>query len=99
MSQVLVTTADGACEIVMARPERKNALNAAMCSAITEALEVAGRDPSVRAVLLRGEGGNFTSGYDVGDFISAPPVDSEQSPVVRFLYTLAAFAKPVVAAV
>jgi enoyl-CoA hydratase/carnithine racemase len=98
MSEVQVTTSDGALEIALARPQRKNALNAAMLSALSEALEVAGRDPAVRAVLLRGEGGNFTSGYDLGEFISAPPVD-EQSPVFRFLNALSTFEKPLVAAV
>src|SRR5258706_13434221 len=93
-----VQTSDGACEIAMARPQRKNALTLAMYAAMTEALEVAGRDDAVRAVLLRGEGGSFTSGNDLGDFMQSPPT-GENSPVLRFLTALARFEKPVVAAV
>src|SRR5579859_6127162 len=91
-------TSDGACEIAMARPQRKNALTLAMYAAMTEALEAAGRDDAVRAVLIRGEGGSFTSGNDLGDFMQSPPTD-ENSPVLRFLAKLSAFDKPLVAAV
>lgn len=98
MSDVQITTADGACEIVMARPQRKNALTLAMYSAMTEALEIAARDASVRALLLRGDGGNFTSGNDLNDFMQTPPT-GDDSPVIRFLHALSTFEKPVVAAV
>src|SRR3954465_1536328 len=98
MSEVQGTTTDGACRIVMARPARKNALTLAMYTAMTEALEAAGRDPATPAVLLRGEGGNFTSGNDLQDFMSQPPT-SEDNPLLRFLRALAGFEKPLVAAV
>jgi enoyl-CoA hydratase/carnithine racemase len=52
----------------------------------------------VRAVLLHGEGGSFTSGNDLGDFMQSPPT-GENSPVLRFLSALSAFEKPIVAAV
>jgi enoyl-CoA hydratase/carnithine racemase len=93
-----VQTTDGASEIVLQRPQRKNALTLAMYAALSEALEVAGRDAAVRAVLFRGEGGSFTSGNDLGDFMQSPPTD-DNSPVMRFLTALARFEKPIVAAV
>src|SRR4051812_3396638 len=93
-----VQTSDGACEITMARPQRKNALTLAMYAAMTEALQTAARDDAVRAVLLRGQGGSFTSGNDLGDFMQSPP-SGEDSPVLRFLKALSGFEKPVVAAV
>jgi enoyl-CoA hydratase/carnithine racemase len=98
MSEVQVTTQEGVCEIALARPKRKNALTLAMYSAMTEALAVAGREPAVRAVLLHGEGGNFTSGNDLNDFMQNPLV-GEDSPVGRFLQALSTFEKPVAAAV
>lgn len=98
MGDILVSTENGAREIAMARPSRKNALTSAMYEALIAALEDAARDPSARAVLIRGEGGNFTSGNDLQDFVQNPPM-REDSPVLRFLATLAAFEKPVVAAV
>ncbi len=88
----------GICEIVMNRPERKNALTAEMYAAIASALELAERDDSVKVVILRGEGGNFSSGNDLTDFLQSPPT-GEQDPVFRFLRGLAKFPKPVIAAV
>lgn len=85
-------------EIVLDRPRRKNALSVAMYAAIADALEDAGREPQVRAVLIRGEGGVFTSGNDLTDFLQSPPTGAD-SPVFRFLQDLLAFEKPLVAAV
>lgn len=47
------------------RPERRNALNAELCFAFEEAASRAAEDDSVRAVLVRGEGGTFCVGGDV----------------------------------
>jgi enoyl-CoA hydratase/carnithine racemase len=85
-------------ELVFNRPEAKNALTLAMYEALVEGLEAAGRNPNVRAVILRGAQGNFTSGNDLKDFMQNPPTD-ESSPVFRFLLALIAFEKPVLAAV
>jgi len=51
----------------MNRPERRNALNSALCTALHEAAQAAADDDGVRAVLLRGEGGTFCVGGDVKD--------------------------------
>ncbi len=88
----------GICEIVMNRPERKNALTAEMYSAIAEAFERAENDDAVKVVLIRGEGGNFSSGNDLTDFLQSPPT-GEHDPVFRFLRRLALFPKPIIAAV
>jgi enoyl-CoA hydratase/carnithine racemase len=95
---VLTATADGVLEIRMNRPEKKNALSLAMYTAMREALEAARRDPAVRVVTITGAGGSFTSGNDVTDFLANPPGASD-SPVIRFLETLIAADKPVIAAV
>jgi enoyl-CoA hydratase/carnithine racemase len=100
MSEVQVTTSDGACEIVLMRPARKNALTMAMYQALTEALQVAGKNDDIRAVLIRGEGGSFSAGNDLMDFMQAQDAAvREDSPVSRFLSTLVGFEKPLVAAV
>jgi len=52
-------------EIVIDRPNRLNALDLPTLRALREALEAAGADPSVRAVVLRGEGRAFSAGGDV----------------------------------
>ena len=57
-----------------------------------------GADASVRAVLITGQPGCFTSGNDLEDFMQRPP-QGDASPVIRFMQALMAFEKPVVAAV
>jgi enoyl-CoA hydratase/carnithine racemase len=80
------------------RPEKKNALTFAMYDALTDLVKAAGVDPSIRAVLITGRPGIFTSGNDLQDFAEHPP-SSDDSSVVRFMRALLACEKPVVAAV
>ena len=89
---------NGVSTIEIARPEKKNALTLAMYTAMAEALAAANADASVRAVLITGQPGCFTSGNDLEDFMQRPP-QGEESPVARFMQSLLACDKPVVAAV
>jgi enoyl-CoA hydratase/carnithine racemase len=93
---------NGVASIEIARPEKKNALTVGMYSAMAEALHAAREDSAVRAVLITGQPGIFTSGNDVEDFLTRPPgqgSDSMDSPVFRFMRALLDCDKPVVAAV
>jgi enoyl-CoA hydratase/carnithine racemase len=53
------------------RPEKRNALNAALCRDLTEALAEAQKDPAVGAVLLSGNGKSFSAGMDLEEAQSA----------------------------
>jgi enoyl-CoA hydratase/carnithine racemase len=69
---------------------------------MTEALQAAQADAAVRAVLITGQPGVFTSGNDIEDFMSRAPEpggDVLDTPVFRFMQALIACDKPVVAAV
>ena len=59
---------DGVLSIVMARPDKKNAITQAMYAALSEATERARADAAVRAVLLKAEGDSFSAGNDIGAF-------------------------------
>jgi enoyl-CoA hydratase/carnithine racemase len=98
MSHVLVETKDRVLRIELARPEKKNALSPEMYAALARAFEAADADANVRAILIHGSSGCFTSGNDVRDFLELPrgPADS---PASGFLRAIAAAKKPVVAAV
>ena len=91
--------------IEIARPEKKNALTQAMYSAMADALVAANTDAGVRAVLITGQPGVFTSGNDIEDFMQRPPAGGEGDegapvpPVIRFMHALMDCEKPVVAAV
>jgi enoyl-CoA hydratase/carnithine racemase len=93
---------DGVATIEIARPEKKNALTVAMYQAMTDALVAAREDAAVRAVLITGQPGVFTSGNDIEDFIQrgqAPGSEILDSPGFRFMRALLDCDKPVVVAV
>jgi enoyl-CoA hydratase/carnithine racemase len=66
--RVTVTIAAGVADVRLNRPEKINALDPAMFAAIVEVGEALKVDPSVRAVVLSGEGRGFCAGLDFGSF-------------------------------
>ncbi len=99
MAQEILMERDGAVQkVVMNRPDKKNALTAAMYQALADGLQAADADPTVRAIVIHGAGNTFTAGNDLADFLTIPP-RSRESPVFQFLGTIAVLQKPLVAAV
>ena len=47
------------------RPEQRNAIDDVMMTGLIEAIDLAGRDESVRAILLTGAGEHFCGGADI----------------------------------
>jgi enoyl-CoA hydratase/carnithine racemase len=95
---IKTATLNGVATIEIARPEKKNAITGAMYQQMAEALSAATADAAVRAVLLTGQPGIFTSGNDIEDFMKRPP-GSTESPAVVFMKALMGCDKPVIAAV
>ena len=98
MSHVIVETKDRVTRIELNRPEKKNALSPEMYAAMAQALAAADADPQVRAVLIHGQVGCFTSGNDVKDFLELPR-ELGASPASGFLRAISSAKKPLVAAV
>lgn len=98
MSEILTNRADGILTITINRPEKKNALTSAMYAAMADALEAAEIDAAVRVIVFAGNGGAFTAGNDLQDFLNNPP-QGDESPVFRFLRAISTASKPLVAAV
>ncbi len=98
---IKTATLNGVTTIEIARPEKKNALTAAMYQAMADAINAAQADGAVRAVLITGQPGVFTSGNDIEDFMSRPPGggDDMDAPVFQFMRALVDCDKPVIAAV
>ena len=90
-------------ELVLDRPERRNALDEAMWRAIPPLLAEAGADPAVRVLVVRGAGGAFAAGADISEFetVYATPERAETYSLAigAALDGLAAFAKPSIAAI
>ncbi|NMM78938.1 enoyl-CoA hydratase [Acidovorax sp. SRB_24] len=95
---ILVHTEAGVTTITLNRVDKKNSLTRAMYATLADTLAQAEADASVRAVLLQGDITVFSAGNDIGDFLAQPPAEQD-APVFRFLHAIAAFPKPLVAAV
>ncbi len=96
--EILIHEADGVLELRFNRPEKKNAITGAMYGALTAALADAMARPTVRAVLITGEGDIFTAGNDIKDFL-AMSGGLAGAPPAQFIRAIATFGKPLVAAV
>jgi enoyl-CoA hydratase/carnithine racemase len=95
---IKTATLNGVATIEIARPEKKNAITVDMYAAMAAALHAATAEPTVRAVLITGQPGIFTSGNDLEDFMQRPRQGMD-SPVFQFMKALLGCEKPVVAAV
>ncbi|HEY0629656.1 MAG TPA: enoyl-CoA hydratase-related protein [Sphingomicrobium sp.] len=100
-AHVLVERKDGVLSIVLARPERRNAITVAMYAALADAIESVADNAATRLITLQGQGEDFTAGNDLGDFLQAVPApgSAEDLPVWRLLRALARNQVPIVAAV
>jgi len=98
MAEILTVLEDQVLSISFNRPEKMNAITRDMYAQLAQALNSADQDFGIRAVILTSEGGSFTSGNDISDFLEHPPT-SEDSTVAAFLAAIHNFTKPLIAAV
>lgn len=92
------TTKEGPVQtIVLARPEKRNAIDAGMletlCAIFNEVPE-----PADRVVVLRSEGHVFSAGLDLNERLQAVGKPGE-SPILPLLHAIEAYPLPVVAVV
>src|SRR5690242_6643017 len=64
--------------LTLSRPERANALNAAMLGEINTALDALDRDGDVRVLIVTGAGAAFSSGFDLKEQMERRPAGVEQ---------------------
>lgn len=60
---VIVQRSDGVVEVVLSNPEQRNAMTPGMLRTLARVIEECERDGKTRALILRGEGDCFSSGY------------------------------------
>ncbi|MGO4840582.1 enoyl-CoA hydratase/isomerase family protein, partial [Rhizobiaceae sp. 2RAB30] len=82
-------------------PKKKNAISRAMCEALLSALDAAGPDPEVRAVVVTGANGTFCSGGDFDDMRDRDLAGWREhfDHIIRLARRIISYPKPVVAAV
>jgi enoyl-CoA hydratase/carnithine racemase len=95
---ISATIEGGILDLVIDRPDKRNALTRSMYAALADALVAAAGDGAVRAVLIRGTGAGFCAGNDIGDFQTSVPSEGI-SHTTRFLHAISTHPKPIVAAV
>jgi len=84
MTTARYEVADGVATLTLERPERKNPLTFALYAELRDWFVSLRKEPSVRAVVLHGAGGNFCSGGDVHEIIG--PL-TERSPNELLAFT------------
>lgn len=94
---VLAKIEFGILRLTIDRPQKRNAINAAMFDSLTEALVSAERNNDVRVVLLEGGETIFSAGADLEELLSSPDALTRASNA--FFAELRTFPKPVVAQV
>jgi methylglutaconyl-CoA hydratase len=78
MSEPLALAREGGVlTLTLNRPEKRNALSAAMIEALHRALESADLDPDVRVVVLAGAGKDFCAGADLEELLASADASPE----------------------
>ena len=65
-NRIVLATDDEIARVSIDRPEDGNLMSAAMIAELTRLLNEAGRDPSLKAIVLTGAGGDFCLGREPG---------------------------------
>lgn len=73
---------DAVAILTLNRPERLNAINRQMLEELQAALDAVEADETARVLVVRGAGGNFSSGFDLKEQMEARPSGREQWRVI-----------------
>lgn len=100
MSEHILVERTGPVQTIrMNRPDKKNAITRAMYAAMAKALTDGDADADIRAHLILGVPGAFSSGNDLADFMVVATGGEAGSEVYDFLLALAQSQKPIVSGV
>jgi methylglutaconyl-CoA hydratase len=97
----IAVDARGVARLTLNRPDKHNAMNAAMIAELTEAAGRLGRDPAVRVVVLTGAGASFSAGGDLAWMRAQMEADAttrarEARSLAQMLGALDAMPKPLI---
>ncbi|HTH27804.1 MAG TPA: enoyl-CoA hydratase/isomerase family protein [Sphingobium sp.] len=79
-NSIAVVQEEGIVQLVLDRPQARNAFSHEMMAELDAALDAAEADPQVLAVVLRGEGKLFSAGHDLQDQMGDRPFHMQQFP-------------------
>jgi enoyl-CoA hydratase/carnithine racemase len=103
MTEHLIVIDENTMRVIkMRRPEKKNAITQEMYRRMSDAIDTAQNNPEIRCIIITGGSGVFTAGNDLEEFLQESTAGNDgprASNAVKFLYSLAHNAKPIIAAV
>ncbi len=103
MTHIRTMAEGGIGRLILDRPEKRNAISRAMWQAIPGAVLRLGSDPSVRVVIVEGEGSHFAAGADIGEFDdvygSRASASAYAADLARAMQALRGCATPSIAAI
>jgi enoyl-CoA hydratase/carnithine racemase len=97
---VLVTSRDHICTVSLNRPQKRNALNSAMIGQLRETFERVATEPSIRVMIVRGNGSAFCAGLDLREMAAQREAgEADLGGLEKVLEDLEACPQPTIAAV
>lgn len=99
MPVLLESVSDAIATLTLNRPERLNALDAALRTALAEALHRNDADPAVHAIVITGAGRGFCAGLDLAELAGQGPDVAAQVAETDFGMILSGLKTPVIAAI
>jgi methylglutaconyl-CoA hydratase len=101
---LLTELSDGVLTLRLNRPDKRNALSAALLGLLSRELERADLDADVRVVVIRGEGKDFCAGADLDELLASAdrtPAENEAAALVLgdVFIQMRKIPKPVVAVI
>src|SRR5215831_9241101 len=98
--EVLTESRNHTCFITLNRPGKRNALNAAMIAQLRDTFERVAADPSIRVMIVRGNGPAFCSGLDLREMAAQREAgEADLGGLEKVLEDLEACPQPTIAAV
>jgi len=102
--EVLFTVDARVATITLNRPDTRNALNGAVITGLNRCLDQVSEHPDIGAAVLRGAGGTFCAGADLGSGMASQPrsfLDEHEGrgDYARLLRHMNACRKPILAAI
>ncbi|MFP3189865.1 MAG: enoyl-CoA hydratase [Thermoproteota archaeon] len=86
--------------IYLNRPKVLNALNKQTVDEIIDAMKKLNEDDKIKAIILTGNGDNFSAGADIKEMIQLSPLEAEtRSPLANWDIAISSVKKPVIAAI
>ncbi len=99
MDELLIDTQPGWVRLTLNRPAARNALTTTMLARLADEMDRLTVDRTCRVVLIRGAGGHFAAGADIGEIEAKGTAEGRVDPRKGYWASIGTFPKPLVAAV